>query len=176
MPYGVRCRMTHQVCTDKTSPLDQLPIFVVKSCSAEFLIIIANTSFKVGRFPFAWKVSLVVPLLKKSRLNTNEFKSFRTITNLTTLSKLLERLTLARLKPHVETPPNYSPLQSAYRAAHSTEISLAKIVDDILSIVESGSAVVLVGLDILAAFDTVSHRKLLARLQHDFSIEGVALE
>ena len=37
----------------KISPLDQLPISVVKSCSAEFLIIIANTSFKASRFPFA---------------------------------------------------------------------------------------------------------------------------
>ena len=51
-----------------------------------------------------------------------------------------------------------------------------KIVDDILSMVDSGSAVALVGLDIPAAFDTVSHRKLLDRLEHDFSIEGVALE
>ena len=115
-------------------------------------------------------------LLKKPDLNTNDFKSFRPITNQTTLSKLLERLALARLKPHVLTSPNYSPLQSAYRAAHSTETALVKIVDDILSVVDSGSAVTLVGLDISAAFDTVSHRKLLARLEHNFSIEGVALK
>ena len=51
-----------------------------------------------------------------------------------------------------------------------------KIVDDIVSMVDSGSAVALVGLDISAAFDTISRRKLLARLEHDFSIEGVALE
>ena len=51
-----------------------------------------------------------------------------------------------------------------------------KIVDDILPIVDSGSAVALVGLDISAAFDSVSHRKLLARHKHDFSIEGVPLE
>ena len=51
-----------------------------------------------------------------------------------------------------------------------------KIVDDILFIVDSGTAVALVGLDISAAFDTVSHRKLHARLEHDFSIEEVVLE
>ena len=44
-----------------------------------------------------------------------------------------------------------------------------KIVDDIVSIVVSVSAIALVGLDISAAFDTVSHRKLLARLEYDFS-------
>ena len=150
----------------KTSPLDQLLISVVKSCSAEFSAIthIANVSFKDGRFPSAWKAGLVGPLLKKPGLNTNDFKNFRLITNLTTLSKLLERLALARLKPHVVTSSNYSPLQSAYRAVHLTETALVKIVDDILSIVDSGSAVALVGMDKSAAFDTVSHRKLLARL------------
>ena len=51
-----------------------------------------------------------------------------------------------------------------------------KIVDNILSIVDSGSAVALFRLDISAAFDTVSRRKLLARLEHDFSIDVVALE
>ena len=163
----------------KTLPLDQLPISVVKSCSAEFSAIIAhivNISFKVGRFPSASKAGLVAPLLKKLGLNTSDFKSYRPITTLTTLSKLLERLALARLKPHVVTSPNYSLLQSAYRAAHWTETALVKIVDDILFIVDSGSAVALVGLDISAPIDTVSQRKLLARLEHDFSIERVALE
>ena len=50
-----------------------------------------------------------------------------------------------------------------------------KIVDDILTIVDSESAVALVGLNISAAFDTVSHSKLLSRLEHDFRIEGEAL-
>ena len=71
---------------------------------------------------------------------------------------------------------NNSLLQSAYRAVHSHESALVKIVDNILSIVDSGSTVALVGLDISAAFNTVSSRKLLAMLEHDFSIEGVALE
>ena len=53
---------------------------------------------------------------------------------------------------------------------------MVKIVDDISSMFDSASAVALVGLDISTAFDTVSHRNLLARLEHDFSIEGVALE
>ena len=164
----------------KTLPVDRLPISVVKSCSVEFSAIIvayiANISFQAGRFPSTWKAGQMALILKKPGLNTNDFKSFKPITNLTTLSKLLERLTLARLKPHVVTSPNYSPLQSAYRVALSTETALVKIVDDILSIVDSGSAVALVSLDISATFDTISHRKLLAKLEHDFSIEGVALE
>ena len=52
---------------------------------------------------------------------------------------------------------------------------MEKIVDDILALVDSGSAVALIGLDISAAFDTVSHPKLLARLETEFGIEGAAL-
>ena len=52
---------------------------------------------------------------------------------------------------------------------------MVKIVDDILALVDSGSAVALIGLDISAAFDTVSHPKLLARLEMEFGIEGAAL-
>ena len=76
----------------ETSHLDQLPISVVKSRSAEFSAIIAhiaNTSFKADHFPSAWKAGLIVLLLKKSGLDTNDFKSFRPVTNLVTLSKLL---------------------------------------------------------------------------------------
>ena len=120
---------------------------------------------------------LVIYLLttKKPGLNTNDLKSFRPIT-LNDTFEALETSGSGQAKPHVMTSPNYTPLQSTYRAAHSTETALVKIVDVILSIVDSGSPVALVGLDISAAFDTVSHRKLLARLEHDFSIEGVARE
>ena len=156
----------------KTSPLDQLSLSVVKTCSAEFSVIIAhiaNTSLKAGRFPSSWNAGLMAPLLKKPGLDDNDFKSVRPVSSLSTLSKLLEHLALARIKPHVVPLPNYNHLQRAYRAAHATEIALVKIVDDILSIVESVLAIALARLDISAALDTVSHRKLLARLEYDFS-------
>jgi len=94
-----------------------------------------------------------------------DYRNFRPITNLTTVSKILERLTLARLKPHIVSSPNYCPLQSAFRSAHSTETALVKMVDDILGCMDSGSVAVAVGLDISAAFDTVCHQTLLGRLE-----------
>ena len=148
----------------------------MKACSDEFSVAIAhiaNTSFASGRFPSLWKAGLVTPLLKKPGLDATDIKNFRPINNLTTLSKILECLALARLKPHVVSSLNFSPLQSAYRVAHST--AMVKIVDDFLALVYSGSAVALIGLDISAAFDTVSHPKLLTRLETEFGIEGAAL-
>ena len=64
----------------KTSPLDSLPISIVKACSTEFSVILANManlSFSSGRFPTAWKDGLVSPLLKKPGLDPADFKNFR---------------------------------------------------------------------------------------------------
>ena len=46
-------------------------------------------------------------------------------------------------------------MQSAYHSLHSTEIFLLKVQNDVLSALNEGSAVVLLVLDISAAFDTI---------------------
>jgi len=131
---------------------------------------LANRSLTVGRFPTPLKVGLVTPLLKHPGLDTSDYKNFRTITNLTTVSKILERLALAWLKPHIISSPNYCPLQLTYHSAHSTETALVKMVDDILGCMDSGSV------DISAAFDTVCHQTLVGRLELEFGIHDASLE
>ena len=76
------------------------------------------------------------------------------------------------MKSFIVESPNFCPLQSAYRTAHSTETALVKIMDSILQDIDSGSVVSLMSLDISAAFDTICHHTLLLRLEHDFSIWG----
>ena len=67
-------------------------------------------------------------------------------------------------------------LESAYRAKHSTETALLKVQSDILSSLdEEGSVVVLVLLDLSAAFDTIGHAFLLTRLRDMYGIHDQAL-
>ena len=47
------------------------------------------------------------------------------------MSKILERLVLARLRPHLHGSVNFSQYQSAYRAGHSTETALLDVVDGV---------------------------------------------
>ena len=68
------------------------------------------------------------------------------------------------------------PFQSAYRAGHSTETALMKVHNDIALGLDGRGVVVLVLLDLSAAFDTVDHAILLERMRTVLGVEGVALD
>ena len=68
------------------------------------------------------------------------------------------------------------PLQSAYKAMHSTESALIKVTKYIISEMNSKRVVLMVLLDMSAAFDTVDNKILLSRLEKRFAVSGVALK
>ena len=65
--------------------------------------------------------------------------------------------------------------QSAYRSFHSTETVLMRVCNDILLDMNKHYVVLLVFLDLSAAFDTVDHDVLLNFLEHRFGILDSAL-
>ena len=66
-------------------------------------------------------------------------------------------------------------MQSAYKPHHNTESALIKIKNDLLEGVDKHSAMLLVLLDLSAAFDTVNHDLLLSFLENNIGIQGSAL-
>ena len=70
-----------------------------------------------------------------------------------------------------ETSGNLKPLQSAYRAAHSTETAMLKVMMDMFNAIEDKKVMCLVLLDLSAAFNTVSHHLLLNHLKHHFGMK-----
>ena len=56
----------------------------------------------------------MLPLLKKPGMDKNKLANYRPISNLVTISKVLERLALNRLRPQMLESPLYSELQSVY--------------------------------------------------------------
>ena len=162
----------------KSSPLDFLPSSLLKSCSDIFSPVIcklANLSFTDGHFPGAFKMAQITPLLKKPGLDVNSPSNYRPISNLNTISKILERLFSSRLNDHIKKSKNLNPFQSAYRKQHSTETALLRIMDDIFTTIDDKKIIVLVSLDLSAAFDTLDHFTLLHRLEQSFGVSGLAL-
>jgi len=108
----------------KSSPMDAFPTSVMKSCVEVFSPLIARLaalSFNDGVFPRRYKTALVSPFLKKKGLAGDNVANYRPISNLHTISTIVEILFLSRIIAHVEQAPCFNRLQSAYRRGHSTE-------------------------------------------------------
>ena len=66
-------------------------------------------------------------------------------------------------------------IQSAYRTGHSTETALLRVHHDITYALDNNACVILLMLDLSAAFDVIDHDILFDRLQYSFGISGSAL-
>ena len=67
-------------------------------------------------------------------------------------------------------------MQSSYRPHHSTETALVKVCNYLLCSLDERKAVILVLLDMSAAFDTIDHGIMLSCLRARFGISGTALK
>ena len=162
----------------KQCTLDPIPTWLMKEVSPIMSPVIAamcNASFTQQIMPTAHKMATVHPLLKKPKLDSNELSSFRPISNLSFVSKTLERLVNRRFTEHTDKQPLLPDTQSAYRQHYSTETALVKMHNDIVIAIDRGNVGALVLLDLSAAFDTVDHKILIDILQRRFGIVGNAL-
>ena len=162
----------------KASSADCIPPSVIKACPdlfSELISELANRSFSQGIFPSRFKHAAVIPLLKKPTLDKHSPSSYRPISNLDFISKILERLILTRIQPHITSSSNFNQHQSAYRRHHSTETSILHTLDNIFRSSDSSRSTIVISLDVSAAFDTIDYNILLSRLNTSFGISDTTL-
>ena len=136
---------------------------------------IVNSSLMTGVIPSSFKSAVVKPLLKKPHLNPGSLNNYWPVSNLPFFSEVLERVVSQQLSGYLLNNYLLEPFQSAFRACHSTETALTKVVNDILLTLDSNSTSVLLLQDLSAAFETIDHGVLSDRLQSQFGISGLAL-
>ena len=122
------------------------------------------------------KEAHIVPILKSIALDKDSFKNYRPVSLLSFISKLTERVVHDRINSHLTLNSLQSSHQYGYKKNHSVETLMIKLIDDILIAVDKKFGVVMLMVDLSAAFDTVDHRLLLNILQDKYRITGSALE
>jgi len=105
----------------------------------------------------------------------DELSNYQPISNLSLLSKIIERVIKARLSDHLTSNNLLNHHQSAYCKHHSTETALLYIHDHLINAIGSRQISRLCLLDLSADFDTIDHNIFLTRLSSWFGIQGTAL-
>jgi len=130
---------------------DSIPMKIVKAYGLAFPDVytkIFNDVIHNG-FPETWKLARVVPVPKKG--NLHEVSNYRPVSNLCSLSKILERCVLNRLNScQVDL---IGPHQHGFRDQHSTTTCALELKDNIVEQLEKKRSVLVYSLDLSAAFD-----------------------
>jgi len=162
----------------KSCALDPIPTDVLKTFLPELLpyaTAMCNASLLQGCLPQSQRHATVIPRLKKVGADPTDVQNYRPISNLTFMSKVVEKLVCRQLTAYLEENGLFPRLQSAYRRFHSTETGILKLACDALLAADRGDVTLLGLLDLSAAFDTVDHSILIDRLQSTFGVCGPVL-
>jgi len=118
---------------------------------------LANRSFQEACFPDGAKMAIVKHILKKPNLDPFDRKSWRPISFITIVSKLLERLAIRRFNCHAPEHNLLPKYLSAYRPYYFTETAVTVVFNEIARAVDTGQVWAMVLFDLSAAFNTVDH-------------------
>ena len=145
---------------DKITPRFIRIVVPVISSSISKLIYYSISS---GTFPDHWKVARVKPLFKSG--GTSDRSSYRPISILPILSKVIERHIHNALYRYLTENSLIYSKQSGFRKNHSTEIALIDLVDKLQMNLDNNKISSLLFVDYHKAFDMIDHGLLMIKLE-----------
>jgi len=118
------------MCSKTSAPgIDQITTSMLKHLhqnTISYLTSILNLIFQTGTFPLLWKTALIMPILKPLK-DPSLPSSYRPISLLNTVSKILEKILNNRLSWYLESNECLSESQYGCRKKHSTLMALADL-------------------------------------------------
>ena len=123
-----------------------------------YIAALATLSFSTGRIPGIWKRAIVIPLLKPGK-KPEEAASYRPVSLLSPIARIIERIALPEIRKCVDLPS----IQHGFRKGHSTTSALCNVSESVrcgLNKKRPPQRTVIVALDLKRAFDTVNHEIL----------------
>ncbi len=117
----------------------------------------------VGVFPTAWKSGKVVWIPKEGK-DPNLEKSYRPITLLSALGKSFEKIIANRIVQHLHEEDCLSKRQYGFRKGIGTENAMKQLLEDIKEYRKANNLVMVISLDVEAAFDTINWNHLMKEI------------
>ena len=157
-----RIKITY--CENDPCPISDIHNAENYSKIKDLYLEITNKSLEHSEFPKSEKLACIKPGYK-GKGDKNSLNSYRPISNLSFLSKIIEFAVHEQSWSHLSSQKIIPEEQSAYRENHSTETTNCAIMNDMIEITRNGDCGILIMLDLSAAFDTVDHDYLLEDLK-----------
>ena len=127
------------------------------------ITILANKSFELGVVPADWRDANVTPIFKKG--DKKDPNNYRPISLTSVLCKVIETLLKNSIVEYLEKNNIIVNSQHGFRRARSCTTNLIEFYHKILSNYDNKIASDIIYLDLKKAFDRVSHKYLLIKLQ-----------
>jgi hypothetical protein len=147
--------------------LDRISALCLKKCLILLLpwfLLISNASLAFSHFPRVWRRARVIALRKPGKTSYSIPRSYRPISLLSNLGKVLEKLVNRRVIRKLERTRALAPHQYGFRAGREVTDACTRFALDIVSAFRRGELVQAVTLDIQSAYDTVWHAELIRKL------------
>ncbi|GJQ65109.1 hypothetical protein Trydic_g7254 [Trypoxylus dichotomus] len=124
---------------------------------------ICNAMLRLRHFPSQWKLADVV-MIPKPGQSHNWPQNYRPISLLPVMSKIADRIILARLREETDDLDVIPDCQFGFRREHSTTHQVLRLVEHIKEGFNRRECTGAVFLDVAKAFDKVWHQGLLAKM------------
>ena len=150
----------------KSCGLDNLDTFIIKLIRPYIvpsITHIVNISISTEEFPSLYKRAKVVPLHKGKDAPATQPKSYRPVSILPVISKIIERVIQTQITDYMNRAQLLHPNHHAYRTFHSTTSAMLSMHDSWVEAAERGELAGVAMIDMSAAFDVVDIKLLLEK-------------
>jgi hypothetical protein len=162
----------HNLNPNKASDIYDIKPIILKSLTptlAPILTSLYNESIEQHHYPDALKITKLIILFKSKEHNLPE--NYRPISLLPIIGKILDKIINDQIMTHCIKHNILSPTQYAFRPNSNTSLALQTILDKLQQHISNKQPTLAIYLDLSKAYDTVSHQKLLFKLQHIFNFD-----
>lgn len=134
----------------------------IKNTISKPLAYLINFTINSGICPKAFKIGIIKPIFKNG--DKHEIKNYRPITLISSITKVFEKIMKERIENYLKKLNFISNKQFGFQKNKSTQDAICYLTNNIYQSMDNKMPCIGIFIDLAKAFDTVSHKILLEKL------------